>query len=150
MNVRYTSVAAWWYGHMATTAAQFPELTLRVEPAHREAYVDLGPGGQISPAQFELAVEALRSWAPVGRGLIKACAAYAKGDATRAADLLDPVISNITVVGGSDAQVDLFRQTYFRSLLDCGRKSEAKAYWLAQTAGKTLSPLDQQWLGLAA
>ena len=28
-------------------AAQFPELTLRVEPAHREAYVDLGPGEQI-------------------------------------------------------------------------------------------------------
>jgi hypothetical protein len=44
-------------------AAQFPELTLRVEPAHREAYVDLGPGGQISPAQFQLAAEALRSWA---------------------------------------------------------------------------------------
>jgi hypothetical protein len=27
----------------AGLAAQFPELTLRVEPAHREAYVDLGP-----------------------------------------------------------------------------------------------------------
>jgi hypothetical protein len=94
--------------------------------------------------------EALRSWAPVGRALIKACAAYAKGDAARAANLLDPVMQNVTVVGGSDAQVDLFRQTYFRSLLDCGRKSEAKSYWLAQTAGKTLSPLDQQWLSLAA
>ena len=44
-------------------AAQFPELTLRVEPAHREAYVDLGPGDQIDPAQFELAAGALRSWA---------------------------------------------------------------------------------------
>jgi DNA-binding transcriptional MerR regulator len=44
-------------------AAQFPELTLRVEPAHREAYVDLGPGGQISPAQWQLADESLRSWA---------------------------------------------------------------------------------------
>lgn len=44
-------------------AAQLPELTLRVEPAHREAYVDLGPGGQTSPAQFQLAFEALRSWA---------------------------------------------------------------------------------------
>jgi DNA-binding transcriptional MerR regulator len=44
-------------------AGQFPELTLRVEPAHREAYVDLGPGGQISPAQWQLADEALRSWA---------------------------------------------------------------------------------------
>ena len=44
-------------------AAQFPELTLRAEAAHREAYVDLGPGGQISPAQWQLADEALRSWA---------------------------------------------------------------------------------------
>jgi len=44
-------------------SAQFPELTLRVEPAHREAYVDLGPGGQISPAQWQLADESLRSWA---------------------------------------------------------------------------------------
>jgi DNA-binding transcriptional MerR regulator len=44
-------------------AAQFPELTLRVEPAHREAYVDLGPGDQIDPAQVDLAAEALRSWA---------------------------------------------------------------------------------------
>ena len=44
-------------------AAQFPELTLRVEPAHREAYVDLGPGDQIDTAQWQLADEALRSWA---------------------------------------------------------------------------------------
>jgi DNA-binding transcriptional MerR regulator len=43
-------------------AAQFPELTLRVEPAHREAYVDLGPGGQIEATQWQLADEALRSW----------------------------------------------------------------------------------------
>lgn len=44
-------------------AAQFPELTLRNEPAHREAYIDLGPGGQINATQWQLAYEALRSWA---------------------------------------------------------------------------------------
>jgi DNA-binding transcriptional MerR regulator len=44
-------------------AAQFPELTLRVEPAHREAYVDLGSGGQIDAAQWRLADSALRTWA---------------------------------------------------------------------------------------
>jgi DNA-binding transcriptional MerR regulator len=43
-------------------AAQFPELTLRVEPAHREAYVDLGPGGQVDATQWQLANEALESW----------------------------------------------------------------------------------------
>jgi DNA-binding transcriptional MerR regulator len=44
-------------------AAQFPELTLRVEPAHREAYVNLGRGDQIDSSQWQLADEALRSWA---------------------------------------------------------------------------------------
>jgi len=44
-------------------AAQFPELTLRVEPVHREAYVDLGRGDQIDTSQWQLADEALRSWA---------------------------------------------------------------------------------------
>jgi hypothetical protein len=44
-------------------AAQFPELMLRVEPAHREAYADLGAGGQIDAAQWRLADDALRTWA---------------------------------------------------------------------------------------
>jgi DNA-binding transcriptional MerR regulator len=37
-------------------------LALRVEPAHREAYVDLGPGGQIDATRWQLAYEALVSW----------------------------------------------------------------------------------------
>ena len=44
-------------------AAQFPGLTLRVEPAHREAYIDLGPGGQADAAQWQLVDETLRAWA---------------------------------------------------------------------------------------
>jgi DNA-binding transcriptional MerR regulator len=50
-------------------ASHYPELTLRTEPAHREAYVALpndalpaGPGG--NPAvQWQLASEALHAWA---------------------------------------------------------------------------------------
>lgn len=42
-------------------AAQFPELALRVEAAHREAYADLGPGGQIDVVQRRLADDALRA-----------------------------------------------------------------------------------------
>jgi DNA-binding transcriptional MerR regulator len=44
-------------------AEQFPELTLRVEPAHREAYVDLGRDRQISAARWQFAAEALQNWA---------------------------------------------------------------------------------------
>jgi DNA-binding transcriptional MerR regulator len=43
-------------------AAQFPELSLRTEAAHREAFVHLGPG-QISPAQWQMAVHSLQAWA---------------------------------------------------------------------------------------
>ena len=93
--------------------------------------------------------EARRSWAPVGRPHIEASAALARGDAARSASLLDPVMSDITIVGGSDAQVDLFRLAYFHSLLQCGRKTDAKSYWSAVTAGRKLSPLDRYRLGLA-
>ena len=44
-------------------AAEFPELKLRTEPAHREAFVHLGPGGQIGAAQWQLVSESLRAWA---------------------------------------------------------------------------------------
>jgi hypothetical protein len=50
-------------------ASHYPELTLRTEPAHREAYVALpndaipaGPGGNPG-VQWQLASEALRAWA---------------------------------------------------------------------------------------
>jgi DNA-binding transcriptional MerR regulator len=49
-------------------AAQFPELTLRTEPAHREAYVALDPGAQNSSVQWQLAEQALRAWAD-GQGI---------------------------------------------------------------------------------
>jgi hypothetical protein len=49
----------------AALAEQFPALTLRMEPAHREAYVDLGRAGPagIEPARFALAEQALWTWA---------------------------------------------------------------------------------------
>jgi DNA-binding transcriptional MerR regulator len=49
-------------------SSQYPELTLRTEPAHREAYVAMpndalpsGPGGNPG-VQWQLASEALRAW----------------------------------------------------------------------------------------
>jgi hypothetical protein len=44
-------------------AAEVPELELRPESAHREAFVHLGPGGQIGPAEWERASESLHVWA---------------------------------------------------------------------------------------
>jgi hypothetical protein len=44
-------------------AAEVRELTLRTEPAHREAFIHLGPGGQIEPAQWQLVSQSLHAWA---------------------------------------------------------------------------------------
>src|SRR6202167_1681336 len=44
-----------------TLASHYPELTLRTEPAHREAYVALGPAGE-NPVQWQLASESLSNW----------------------------------------------------------------------------------------
>jgi DNA-binding transcriptional MerR regulator len=46
----------------AALAAEVPELDLRTEPAHREAFVDIGPGGQTTPAQWKVVSESLHAW----------------------------------------------------------------------------------------
>jgi len=87
--------------------------------------------------------EAKRVWAPVGRAVIEAAAAFGAGDRAHAAALLDPVMPMMTSIGGSDAQDDLFRQTYLRSLQAAGRHVEAAAYFDAITADKSRTPLDR-------
>lgn len=51
-------------GEAHTLAEHYPELTLRTEPAHREAFAALpvGPDG-ISAVHFQLAAESLQAWA---------------------------------------------------------------------------------------
>lgn len=90
--------------------------------------------------------EALRSWRPVGQALVRAAANFAIGDMARTAARLDPVIEQVTIGGGSDAQVDLFRQTYLASLIGCGRRSDARRYFERMTRQRPLSPLDRRWL----
>jgi DNA-binding transcriptional MerR regulator len=50
-------------GEARAVAERYPELTLRTEPAHREASVALpvGPGGT-SPVHLQLAMESLQAW----------------------------------------------------------------------------------------
>ncbi|HEX3616973.1 MAG TPA: helix-turn-helix domain-containing protein, partial [Solirubrobacteraceae bacterium] len=43
-------------------AAAIPELTLRIEPAHREAFIHLGPG-PTEPAVWQLVSQSMRGWA---------------------------------------------------------------------------------------
>ena len=43
-------------------AIRVPELVLRTEPAHREAFIHLGRSGQIEPAQYQLITQSLLDW----------------------------------------------------------------------------------------
>ena len=91
--------------------------------------------------------EARRVWAPVGRPIVEAAAAFGAGDRARAAQLLDPVMPLMTSIGGSDAQDDLFRQTYLRSLQAAGRYADAAAYAARMTGDKARTPLDRVLAG---
>jgi tetratricopeptide (TPR) repeat protein len=86
--------------------------------------------------------EAKRVWATVGCAMVDAAAEFGAGHRARAAELLDPVMSLMTSIGGSDAQDDLFRQTYLRSMQAAGRRSDAAAYFDRITTGKARTPLD--------
>ena len=89
--------------------------------------------------------EARRVWGPVGGPVVEACLAQGAGDLGRAAALLDPVMAEMTAIGGSDAQDDLFRQAYLTALIGAGRPDDAKRFWSSMTSWKTPSPLDEQF-----
>lgn len=48
-------------------AAQFPELTLRTEPAHQEAYIFQGMAAQVGEPQAAVATERLMAWVTAER-----------------------------------------------------------------------------------
>ena len=92
---------------------------------------------------------AARVFRDVGLPLVTACVAFAAGEAARCAVLLEPILPEIACVGGSDAQNDLFRQTYLIALLDSGRQSEARRRLNARLEGRPPTPAEQVWLARA-
>ena len=49
-------------GRAEQFAIQVPELVLRDEPAHLEAFIRLGPTSQTEPARWQLITQSLQSW----------------------------------------------------------------------------------------
>jgi tetratricopeptide (TPR) repeat protein len=158
------AIALLWRIEMAAGPmdAQWPSIAEHIAPRALETFMPfmnahyvyaLARAGRADAVEAALAgvrarsaaddEEAKRVWAPVGRAVIEAAAAFGTGDRARAAALLDPVMPMMTSIGGSDAQDDLFRQTYLRSLQAAGRHAEAAAYFDAITAGKSRTPLDR-------
>jgi tetratricopeptide (TPR) repeat protein len=162
------AISLLWRIEMAGTPmdAEWPAIADRVAPRAVETFIPfmnahyvyaLARAGRTDAIDAALASvhfrsearddEAKRVWATVGCAVIDAAAAFGSGDRGRAAELLDPVMSLMTSIGGSDAQDDLFRQTYLRSMQAAGRHSDAAAYFDRITAGKARTPLDRVLAG---
>jgi hypothetical protein len=141
--------------------AEWPSIAERVAPRSTETFMPfmnahdvyaLARAGRADVVDAALAcvrarshmddAEATRVWAPVGCAVIEAAAAFGAGDRARAAALLDPVMAEMPSIGGSDAQDDLFRQTYVRALQAAGRQSDATAYFNRMVGDKARTSLD--------
>jgi len=88
--------------------------------------------------------EARRVWDAVGRDAVEAAVALAQRDDQAAADGWRHVLPRITQVGGSDAQDDLFRFSYFESQRRSGHLAEAREYLTNRLQQKRPSPLENQ------
>jgi hypothetical protein len=88
-----------------------------------------------------------RVWRRVGLPLIEAALAFAPRDHAAAARLLEPIAGDLWQAGGSDAQVDMFRQTYLVSLIETGERSAAGAFIAAALVvpGTPPTPLQSHW-----
>ena len=117
----------------------------------RAGYVDVVEDAlaKLRAYAFRQTGTAARVFRDVGVPLVTACAAFAAGEAARCAVLLEPILPELACVGGSDAQNDLFRQTYVVALLDCGRQNEARRRLNARLGGNPPTPAEQVWLARA-
>lgn len=84
-------------------------------------------------------------WNDVGLPLIHGVLAFVDGNYDLSINHLQPIIDTVGCVGGSDAQVDLFRQTYMKSLIYAKRKSQAASYLKEIIGERELTPLETKW-----
>jgi tetratricopeptide (TPR) repeat protein len=71
--------------------------------------------------------------------------AFARGDYAAAADLIGPMLPEVTRVGGSHAQRELFEDTYIVACLRAGR-GEAARERLSERLARRPSLRDRRWL----
>lgn len=95
-----------------------------------------------------LAAPERRVWETLGLPLLDGVAAFARGDAAGAAAALAPVEDRLAEGGGSDAQVDLFRQTLLLALVGSGERSAARGVLERLHRAARPTPLSEVWRAL--
>lgn len=119
------------HGAMAEAATSATsDLERRIEELERRADEGKLPQGRVVPL--------------ICRGL----AAFARGDATEAADRLAAAISDLTRIAGSHAQREVFEDTLIAAWLGCGRVEPARAL-LAERLARRPRAQDAAWMAQA-
>jgi len=77
----------------------------------------------------------------------EAIISFGKGDFQAAYDLLSPIISHYQEFGGSDAQTELFTQTYLICLLNLDKQREANEFFNRYLSHYKNTPLAEYWFG---
>jgi hypothetical protein len=88
-------------------------------------------------------------WGEVGVPLAEGCVAFAQGHYARAVQRLEPIQPALVCVGGSDAQNDLFRQTYLLALIESKAHAKAADLLARRHGSRQPTPLAERWLGRA-
>lgn len=84
-------------------------------------------------------------WQKFGFPLAKSVIGFLEEDYQKTINLLQPIITKIGAVGGSDAQAVLFQQTYLKSLIHNHQFSEAKEFLNYMCGNRKLTPLEDSW-----
>lgn len=73
--------------------------------------------------------EIYKVWHHIALPLLQSCVAFANQDYKFACELMDPIMADVFCIGGSDAQDELFLQTYCLSLARSGQLTRAKNFF---------------------
>jgi len=80
-------------------------------------------------------------WRGIALPALRAVAAWARGEPARAADLLEPVLPRLHLLGGSTAQLDLFDRMLLDSRMRAGRRAEAGPWLCRRHHRDTANPV---------
>jgi len=88
---------------------------------------------------------ARRTWGEIGRPLLRGVKAFGERDYISAYLELAPIAGRWLCAGGSDAQNDLFDQTYLVAAIRAGELATARRLYSARVASRTPWPLEESW-----
>ena len=100
---------------------------------------------QIEDYANSLSGNPYRIWHTISKPFFNGCIAFVNGDYKRASEYLNPISEEVFCLGGSDAQDELFTQTYFVSLMKSGQQKLAMKYFRKHLSHYQNTPLGNYW-----